>query len=591
MLPKEIFDHRKSKTRDPKRKFAAKEYLTDIGKNTRFTDLKNQKVLGLKLAIDKFGVIDVQLLDFVGSVFLDNKDWIVQPGFNRLFPMNETNKDSIMLEHKLKLSRYFRSFHHREAMIELEQILNYGETLDDKYADFRYTCLKGRILMRWGKLNEAKIEFEKAFTLLEIQFSESERLQLINKRLARMKPVYMEPNWDTDLIDYDEIFLNYLLAQTLDWIDDAEDTPKIISLLEELIYKATKHQSYFDVVNSHHLLTEVAIKSKYNDLAKSHLRSAITLMEEKNLEEFDYVIYGLLNLSLIEILEGEGKIDQIRPIINKMEQKSNSNERFYFRFISYKSKLFLYRFTNRFEDLYNLSNNFIEYVMDQRHDSEDISPLFIIKDIFGFIMQGIKLGHFKQINDVEKYLDFLSTLSEDIPVSRIYKNLIELRFHIKATLHKIIDERAITQIEIQLRNLLEKTQKDYLRYIQVLLLFYEFILDQATSSDDVMEKLSDLANFASENLSNSPYTLMILKNELIRNAVSGDLSGYKHKLISINKNHQIKEIDNLINLLDEFEENKIEFKEFIRYLISDEILYSTFEKPLDLPIEIIIEKK
>lgn len=105
-LPRGIFDERKSKTRDPKRKFAAKEYFLEIDKFTRLLNLRSGQTLTIEKAISQYGIVDVQLLDFAGSIFLDNTDWTILSGFNRLFYRNEVEKKSILLEHKLRLVRY-----------------------------------------------------------------------------------------------------------------------------------------------------------------------------------------------------------------------------------------------------------------------------------------------------------------------------------------------------------------------------------------------------------------------------------------------------------------------------------------------------
>ena len=54
-----------------------------------------------------------------------------------------------------------RQFKHQAAMSEYNQMIKHGEMKNDKFTEFRYICLKGRILMRMRKLEDAKMEFDK----------------------------------------------------------------------------------------------------------------------------------------------------------------------------------------------------------------------------------------------------------------------------------------------------------------------------------------------------------------------------------------------------------------------------------------------
>lgn len=92
----------------------------EINRYSKLTDLRNEDLMDLESATKQYGIIDVQLLDFAGSLYLNNKNWTIHSGFNKLFSKNEVDNESLLLEHKLKLVRYMRNFEHENALTELE---------------------------------------------------------------------------------------------------------------------------------------------------------------------------------------------------------------------------------------------------------------------------------------------------------------------------------------------------------------------------------------------------------------------------------------------------------------------------------------
>ena len=86
------------KTRDPKRKFAGKKYFEEIDRDTKLVDLHNGLTMNLLEAVEKYGIIDVQLIDFSGSIFL-NQDWEIKSGFNSLFHSKVQDNESDLLWH------------------------------------------------------------------------------------------------------------------------------------------------------------------------------------------------------------------------------------------------------------------------------------------------------------------------------------------------------------------------------------------------------------------------------------------------------------------------------------------------------------
>ena len=59
------------KTRNPRRKLVAKKYIEEIHSSSRFIDSRTGNSMSLEKAIEKYGVIDVQLINSSGTLFLD----------------------------------------------------------------------------------------------------------------------------------------------------------------------------------------------------------------------------------------------------------------------------------------------------------------------------------------------------------------------------------------------------------------------------------------------------------------------------------------------------------------------------------------
>ena len=134
------------KTRNPQRKLVSKTYYQEVNRYTKFTDSRTSKSMSLEDANEEFGIIDVQLIDFAGSIFLD-KNGEIKAGFNLLFHRNENNNESELLHHKYYLAIFMRQFKYQAAMSEYNQMIKHGEMKNDKFTEFRNICLKGRILI------------------------------------------------------------------------------------------------------------------------------------------------------------------------------------------------------------------------------------------------------------------------------------------------------------------------------------------------------------------------------------------------------------------------------------------------------------
>lgn len=291
----------------------------EIGRNTRVTDLKTEEVMDLENAVDKFGIIDLQLIDFAGSVFLDNNDWTLQLGFNRLFTRNEIDNESLLLEHKLRLIRYIRNFQHERAMDEFQQVMKFGEADNDKFSNFRYTCLKARILMRWRRLQDAQQVFKKAFAILDQEFSERERLSLIVERKNRMRDESSDPNWDTYIVDYDEVFTRYLNSFLINWINNVDEFPNLLIELQDLLEMAQKNHLVRDEIDIHHLIGEVAIKLNDEARSRDHLEQALSKIENQPFNNNTIIIYGEIIQALLEIYGNQNDFDSIEQRIIKLE--------------------------------------------------------------------------------------------------------------------------------------------------------------------------------------------------------------------------------------------------------------------------------
>ncbi|MCE7735730.1 MAG: hypothetical protein GPJ54_12680 [Candidatus Heimdallarchaeota archaeon] len=587
LLPKEIFDNRKSKTKDPKRKFAVKEYLAEIGRYTRITDLKTQKIMNLENAIGKFGIIDVQLVDFAGSIFLDNSEWEVQTGFNKLFLKNELDNEALLLEHKLKMIRYMRNFQHHEALVELGQILKFGETLDDKFYEFRYICLKGRILMRWRKLNAAKEEFENAFNLLETKFSDDDKTHLVKERATRLKHAFIEPNWDSDIVDYDEIFLKYLYCNLLDWLDEVESMSGIQLILSEALIQADYHKLFFDMINILQLSSDISHKQRDFDKSILNLNEAINLIDNNDLTKFYFFEYHELHMSLIEIYIRRGEDVLALDLIKNLEE-SHSKIKSLNNYLIYRIKNLQFILTKDYKSSFEVSRKFLDNVNIESTNNKNlnggISSLYVIKTIHKMVNLGLELKEFKDLKDIEMYNELIRKISEKPEIGEIYINLISIKVR-SVKIHLSTNyENEYLELVRAYSELLNIVKEDDLRFSLVIIMYYEFLLNQIENGKDKINDLLNLSLNISDRMLSFPYILVAIKSELIRHIISGTINEFISDLLSMNGVYEIFEIATLIETIKTYQDDNLNMLDLAYNWIKEEIFLGKHEILFETPI-------
>ncbi|MCE7733262.1 MAG: hypothetical protein GPJ54_00195, partial [Candidatus Heimdallarchaeota archaeon] len=258
-------------------KFAAKEFLDDLHLDTLIKNLKTGDKDRIKSILQNNDFLEIQLLDYAGHLHLVEgvSEFKIGNSINTLFVKSE--EDSLIM-HKLRLVRYLRNFKINDAFTEFQIIQAMQNDKVDKFTEFRVLCLKGRMLLRQRKYQESLNSFDLAFSLLELRFTLNERQQLIIDRVNRNKPIFQAPNWDSIIVDYDEIALYYYYAVTLYLMDDYDIT-QINSLLDNAEKLAVKYDSLIDKLNILHLKSEILVDLKNYTKAINNLQKGLSIMK------------------------------------------------------------------------------------------------------------------------------------------------------------------------------------------------------------------------------------------------------------------------------------------------------------------------